>query len=49
MFSGMVDIGLSFARNPGRSGGVPGCLLSKLGGHYHAAKYTFLAVMPQGS
>ena len=29
--------------------GAPGCLLPKLKGHYHAAKYTFLAVMPQGS
>ena len=28
---------------------VPGCLLPKLRGYYHAAKYIFLVIMPQGT
>ena len=56
VFSGMMDIGFHLLASQEdlntafyRYQSVPGCLLPKLRGHYHAAKYTFLAVMPQGS
>ena len=56
VFSSMVDIGLSFARIPGRSAysiiSLSRCFwmpLTKAKRHYHAAKFTFLVVMPQVS
>ena len=54
LFSGMVDIGLSFSRIPGRSAYsiilLPRCSWmprTKAKRDYHAAKCTFLAVMPR--